>query len=107
MILRIPAIWNAIGLERAAGDKDLPRSAAAITLLLTGLLTLTVQFWTGPTHIFGGVNYADAWHNQLTVIGWGLIVLGIGLSAWPVISRSLRQFSAILLLPQVRRNSPD
>ncbi len=107
LILRIPAIWNAIGLEKAAGDKDLPRNAAAITLMITALLTLTVQYWAGPTHIFGGVNYADAWHNQLAVMGWGLMVLGFGFSAWPVIGRGFRQFSTGLDSPQVSRNSPQ
>ncbi len=94
LVLRIPAIWNAINFEKPAHDKDLPRNAAAITLVLAGLLTLTVQYWAGPTHIFGDVNYADAWHTQLAVVGWGMIVLGFGLPILPLISRSFRLLPA-------------
>ena len=91
LILRIPRIWNEIGFEKTSHDTDLPRSAAAATLVLIGLLTLTVPYWAGPTHMFGGVNYADAWHTQLTIFGWGMLLLGIGLSALPIIKRTLRQ----------------
>ena len=30
-----------------------------------------------------GVNYADAWHTQLTVIGWSAILMGGVLAAAP------------------------
>lgn len=93
LILRIPSIWEGVGLEKPVDNKNLPRSAAAITLALSGLLTLTVQYWAGPTHIFGGVNYADAWHHQLAIVGWGMIVLGFGLPAWPVIQRGIHQLT--------------
>lgn len=53
--------------------------AAAV---ITGICTLTVQLWAGPTHTFNGINYADVWHVQLTTVGWSLILLGIGLIAW-------------------------
>ncbi len=87
LFLRLPGIWSQIGLEKPAHDKDLPRNAAAIALLLIGVLALTVQYWAGPTHMIDGVNYADAWHNQLAVIGWGMIVLGSGLAVMPVMTK--------------------
>jgi hypothetical protein len=46
------------------------RQAGALVLLLSGLLTLTTQYWAGPTHMFAGINYADAWHTELAFIGW-------------------------------------
>jgi hypothetical protein len=67
LILRIPGIWNEIGLEKTSHNTDLHRSAAALVLI--GLLSLTVQSWEVQTHMFDGVNYADTWHSQLTIIG--------------------------------------
>ncbi len=77
LLLRIPPVWAKIDFEKNEVDQDLPRSAAAITAILFGVLTLTVQDWAGPTHMLGGINYADAWHDQLAVIGWGLMLFGL------------------------------
>jgi hypothetical protein len=41
------------------------------------VIALTIQHWMGPTHTISGVNYADAWHGQLQVIGWLLVMTGI------------------------------
>jgi hypothetical protein len=30
--------------------------------------------WVGTTHTWEGVNFADVWHTQLAVLGWGLVV---------------------------------
>jgi hypothetical protein len=106
LILRIPAIWNEIGLESSVHDKNLPHNVAAITLMLMGLLVITVQYWAGPTHVFGGINYADAWHNQLAIVGWGMILLGLGLTVLPVMKRGWRQLEADLHMQQVRGISP-
>jgi hypothetical protein len=76
-VLRIPAIWQQVDFISGRGSRDVSRLAAACTLLLAGVATLTVQYWAGPTHIFGGVNYADAWHVQLAWVGGALVVSGI------------------------------
>lgn len=94
LILRIPAIWEGVGLEKPTDNKNLPRSAAAITLALSGFLTLTVQYWAGPTHTIDGVNYADAWHHQLALLGWGMFVLGFILTVWPAIRRGFHLLNA-------------
>lgn len=91
LILRIPAIWKEINLEKSVSDKNLLHNAAAITLMLTGSLIITVQYWAGPTHVFGGINFADAWHVQLAIIGWGMILLGLSLSVLPIISSGFQQ----------------
>ncbi len=81
LFVRIPPVWAGVNFEKSASDKHLAQNAAALSICLCGLLTLTVQTWAGPTHMIAGVNYADAWHTQLAVIGWGAIVLGIILFA--------------------------
>jgi len=76
LILRTPAIFQQIGFERGAkgGAGSATGGLAAIS---TGLLALSVQFWAGSTHTWDGVNYADAWHLQIAVIGWLLTVGGM------------------------------
>jgi hypothetical protein len=92
LILRIPAIWQGINLEKSGTGNDERPGAAAITLLLCGTLTLTIQHWGGPTHTFSGINYADAWHTQLAVIGWGLVLFGAILTVKAITGVSLVVF---------------
>jgi hypothetical protein len=75
LIFRIPGIWEKTGFDKP-GDKIETGSGAGIAMILAGVLFLTVHLWAGPTHTWGGINYADAWHTQLTVVGWGLILSG-------------------------------
>ncbi len=82
LLFRLPPIWQGVNYEKPAGEKESGKHAAAISLALTGLLTLTIQFLMAPTHTIGGVNWADAWHTTLTLIGTGLILGGIALAAY-------------------------
>lgn len=92
LLLRIPAIWQGINLEKPGGGKDDLRNAAAIMLGLCGVATLTVQYWAGPTHMFSGINYADVWHTQLAIIGWGLILAGFALIIKSLLSISMANY---------------
>jgi len=69
LLFRLPRIWGQIGLERPSGGGGRHKLASVIALAATGLLTLSVQFLMAPTHTIGTVNYADAWHATLTVLG--------------------------------------
>jgi hypothetical protein len=64
-----------VDFEGAPDETDGDFTAGA-ALIMGGLLTLTVHLWAGNTHTWNGINYADAWHTQLSVIGWGLIISG-------------------------------
>jgi len=77
LLFRIPGVWSQVRFDRTAeeGDPAGP-AAAAITLLLNGLVVLTVQYWAGPTHTFEGTNWADAWHILMSALGWGLVLIG-------------------------------
>ena len=72
LLLRIPGVWQQSGMGRpdAGGSAGL---AAGTALYVSGVTVLAVQLWAGPTHTFGGVNFADVWHVQLAILGWGLI----------------------------------
>ncbi len=77
LLFRIPAIWQGINYEKPGGGGKAGKQAAAVALIAVGLLTLTIQFMMAPTHTVDGINYADAWHLSLTLIGSGLILSGI------------------------------
>ena len=76
LLFRIPGIWQGVNYEKPAGDKKTGKQAAAIALVTTGLLSLTIQFIMAPTHTINGFNYADVWHAALTLIGTALILGG-------------------------------
>ena len=81
LILRIPGLWEKVKYTARSQD-DEGNAGAAIAAIIGGALTLTVQYWAGPTHTMGGVNYADVWHTQLAVIGWALVLGGIAFMGW-------------------------
>jgi hypothetical protein len=81
LLLRVPCLWAAVDFTRRGGGEG--GSAAGVALILSGAMTLTVGGWAGPSHIMnGGVNYADAWHASLGLVGWALVLVGAGLLAW-------------------------
>lgn len=78
LIFRIPKIWQ--GVDYASGNsKDEPPLAVSITLMVTGILTLTVQHWAGPTHTWDGTNWAAAFLITTTMLGIGQMLGGIAL----------------------------
>ncbi len=88
LILRIPGLWDKVRYNPASPSSDEGGPGAAISAIIGGALTLTVQYWAGPTHTLGGVNYADAWHAQLAVVGWILIAAGVSVIAWRLLSHA-------------------
>lgn len=77
LIYRNPQIRE-MGLfeEDAAGSSD---AAGGLTAFVIGTLVLTVQVWAGPTHFISGINYADAFHNAMLIVGISIMLYGIGL----------------------------
>ncbi len=75
LFLRVPGIWEKV--KSAQPRPDANNTGAAIAAIIGGALTLTVQYWAGPAHTFQGINYADAWHTPLAILGWMLIAGGV------------------------------
>jgi hypothetical protein len=86
LLLCIPFIWNSTNFER--GDSKSNRMAGGAAATLTGLLTLTIQYTIGPTHIWNGINYAKAFNTLLTAAGIGLLLLGVTLMGMMRINRA-------------------
>ena len=69
LLFRIPPLWRGVDYYGVGkGDKSGPM-AAAITLFVTGILTLTVQYWAGPTHTWGGTNWAGTFEITRILMG--------------------------------------
>ena len=75
LLFRIPGIWEKVDFTRLQ-EMGGPGMAAGVAMIVMGILTLTVHIWAGPTHTWNGFNFADVWHVQLTVLGWGLVFVG-------------------------------
>lgn len=80
LVYRFPGLWEHI----AYGQPVQPNHsglAGGLTAITSGVICLTIQYWMGPTHTIGGVNYADTWHIAFQVIGWTFAIAGIGILA--------------------------
>ncbi|HOW91863.1 MAG TPA: hypothetical protein PK883_06050 [Anaerolineaceae bacterium] len=77
LIFRIPAIWAGVDYEKAPRKEGKKNAGGAA--IVVGVLCLTIQFFMAPTHTWGGVNYADAFHATMTIVGGALTLLGSGL----------------------------
>lgn len=83
LIFRIPKIWQGVDFTSSEPGDKTGKMAVAITLLVTGALTLTVQYWAGPTHTWDGTNWAAAFQVISTMLGIGLCLGGAGLLLLP------------------------
>ena len=83
LIFRIPKIWLGADYTAGSSDDQTGKLAASITLLVTGILTLSVQYWAGPTHIWGGTNWAAAFLVTSTMLGFGQLLGGAALLWMP------------------------
>jgi len=75
LIFRIPAIWSGVDYSNAPRKEGKKSGGAAA--IITGALCLTIQFFMAPTHTWDGVNYSDAFHTTMTVVGSLLMITGV------------------------------
>ena len=88
LIFRIPGIWRAVNFDKGFNNGNTGGLAASITLILVGVSVLALPFMMTETHTFvaGGINWAATWSLPLNLIGFLLIVDGLGwltLLLWP------------------------
>ena len=76
LLFRIPKVWQGVDYTTGGTNDKTGKMAAAITLLVSGLLTLTVQYWAGPTHTWDGINWASAFLVTSTMLGLGQVLGG-------------------------------
>lgn len=90
LFFRIPFIWRQIDWEGGRGSG----AAAGLAMIVGGLMALTVQMWSGPTHTWGGINFADVWHTELLIVGSVFLFCGLLLLAWAIRPRVAAPISA-------------
>lgn len=78
LIFKIPSIWEKVNFSQAKkSDSETAGGAAAIA---SGVLAFSIQYLMASTHTMnGGINYGDAFHTSMTIVGWGLVLGGISL----------------------------
>jgi hypothetical protein len=79
LLFRLPGLWEKVNLG-PSNRSDL--TGGGLAAIMTGASVLTAHLWAGPTHTFNGINYADVWHLPLSVLGWGLVLAGLGMAVW-------------------------
>ena len=80
-LLKIPGIWNKLGLDRQ--DHGSASGVTGAMMIVLGMLTVTMRFWAGPSHMIGAWNTVDVLAIPLLVIGSGLIASGVYLVVKP------------------------
>ncbi len=84
LLFGIPKIKQMVGFED--GGSNGKTAAGGMTAIVMGMLFLSVQMWAGPTHIFDGVNLADAFHTQMMIGGGALFVIGLGMFVYAALN---------------------
>ncbi len=77
LVFRIPTIWSGVDYSKAPRREGKKSGGAAA--IIAGALCLTIQFFMAPTHTLNGINYADAFHATLSIVGGLLVISGISL----------------------------
>lgn len=84
LLFGFPTIKALVGFER--GGNRGKTAAGGMSAIIAGFLFLSVHMWAGPTHIFDGVNYADAFHLPMMIVGGALFLIGLGLLVFASLS---------------------
>jgi len=77
LLFGIPKVKQMVGFEE--GGSNGKTAAGGMTAIVMGMLVSSVQMWAGPTHIFDGVNLADAFHTQMMIGGGIFFLVGLGM----------------------------
>lgn len=77
LLYLVPSIRNQVDSPKKNDHSSSLGAGAA--MIVVGVITLTVQFWAGPTHMLDGINYADVWHWPLAVAGWAATLGGLAI----------------------------
>ena len=79
LLFRLPKVRQGVDFATSGPDEGTGHLAAAVSLLLTGILTLTVQYWPGPSHTWDETNWAAAFLITSSMLGLGQVLGGAAL----------------------------
>ncbi len=75
LLFSIPKVKEMVSFDRESDKAS--GAAGGMAAIVAGMLFLSVHMWAGPTHIFDGVNLADAFHNAMMISGGVLTIIGL------------------------------
>ena len=78
LLFRTPGIWNKVDFS-GPGGKNERRTGAGLAAIVTGILTLTIFYWAGPSHTFFQENWVYVLQIPLLIVGSSLTLGGIGI----------------------------
>jgi len=85
LIMGLPGLRKIMGTNTDSGKKT-GEAGLGSAFIIMGVITLTVQFWVGNTHIINQINFADIWHKEFLIAGLTMIIIGI-----PLIVRAINR----------------
>jgi hypothetical protein len=80
LVIRLPGIWEKINFT-GPGDKGEGSLSGGLAAFTSGLVTLSIFFWAGPSHTYLGVNWVELFDQIILGFGLLLTIGGIGLIA--------------------------
>jgi len=98
LVFRIPSIWKNLDFN-SPGGKNETNSGIGLAAIITGVLTLTIFIWAGPSHTFFQENWTYVLQVPLIVVGIGLTLLGIGLLGHTILDVLTQKIKMVELKP--------
>jgi len=96
LLIRIPGIWKNVDFSTRGGKAETSVGVGLATIV-TGVLTLTVFTWAGPSHTFFGENWTHVLFGPLCIIGISLIFGGVYLLGRSISDTLSQEMSAVAL----------
>jgi len=72
LLFRIPAIWEKVDFSKSSSKAE-NAAVSGVAAILTGIITLTIFGWAGPTHTFFGENWVYVFYTPLIISGTLLV----------------------------------
>jgi hypothetical protein len=89
LVFKLPGVWKNIDFTSPAGKNE-TRAGIGMAAIVTGVVTVTIFIWAGPSHTFLQQNWTYVLKVPLILVGSGLILYGVrlfGQSLADIVSR--------------------
>lgn len=77
LVLLIPGIREKVNFSREEARMDL-NTAGGLAAIVMGVISLTTQYWAGPSHTYQGVNWVELLQLELNLSG--ILLTGAGVA---------------------------
>jgi hypothetical protein len=98
LLFRTPGIWTKLDFSGPGGKNDI-KTGAGLAAIVTGILTLTIFYWAGPSHTFLQENWVYVLQAPLLIVGSALTLGGMGILGQAVYDTASERYPALELDP--------